>query len=386
MLAVYERSAHDPALATEDQLRADLLRLLDAFHWKYTFGPIRERALNSVTRWILFVLGIFFLIAALAVLYDYRNWGRTSETVSLIPLVVLAGATGASISLQNRLQRVPTTGDSIIHLFALKQGRTSLLLMPITGAIFALLAYLLFISGYVQGDLFPKIRYTGKPQEQLAYHSFGSFLYEMSPVDPVNFAKLMLFCFLAGFAERLIPDVLDRVVEKNVKNITNQMLTATSLKDMLSGVVTNLSRDKAAAEAEETGKRKEAEEKAAREKAAAEQEATRKKAEIETKAAEAKTNVVNQKKEEVDKQAALDKAAAENEATRKKQEADLKAAAASAEAETEATRKKQAADQRALEIPPQPPAVDSKMPPLEPPKSPETKGKTPPSAGEPKKP
>jgi hypothetical protein len=263
MLAVYQRSAHDPTLATPDQLRCDLLRLLDAFHWKYTFGPIRESALNAIYLRLLRVMLFFLLLALFAIGVDYLYWGETNQTVSLIPLVLFAGAAGASISLQNRLQRVPTTGDSIINLFALKHGCASLSLTPIMGALFALVAYLLFISGLVKGELFPKIRIaesTGQPHD---YRSFGSYLSSMCPIDSLNFAKLLIFCFIAGFAERLIPDVLDRLVATNVDSLTSRMLTADSLKEMVTGLVATASRDKAAAESEETKKRKESEARAA---------------------------------------------------------------------------------------------------------------------------
>jgi hypothetical protein len=389
--AVYERSAHDPSRATAEQLRTDLLQLLDAFHWRYTFGPIREQALEGVTRGLLGVMLLFSLPALAALGVDYWRWGRSNQTVSLIPLVLFAGATGAALSLQNRLQQVPTTGDSIINLFSLKHARVSLWLSPITGALFALLAYLLFISGLVQGELFPKIR-IAQTTAQLATaplhydRSFGSYLYSMSPTDSLNFAKLLIFCFIAGFAERLIPDALDRLVVKNVNNLTSRVLTADSLKGMLTGVVATVAQDKAVAEAEETKKRKESEERAAQEKATAEQEATRKKVEIETRAAEAKTNVEDPEKEEIDKQAAADKAAAETEATQKKKEADLKAAASKAAAETEATQKKKAADDRALEVPMEQPLAQPTNPPLEPQKAPDEAGQTSPSPQKPKDP
>lgn len=385
MMAVYQRSAHDPSLATVDQLRSDLLRLLDAFHWRYTFGPIREQALNDVSQRLIWLMGFFLIFVVLAVGIDFMRWGTSNQTVSLVPLVMFAGAAGASISLQNRLQRIPTTGDSIINLFALKHGQTSLFLNPIMGALFALFAYLLFVSGFVTGDIFPKVRIsevTGNPRD---YHSFGSYLYSMAPIDSRNFAKLLIFCFIAGFAERLIPDALDRLVEKKANSLTGQMLTSDSLKDVLSGLVAKTSEDKAAAETEETKKRKASEETAAREKANAEQEATRKKAAIEINAAEAKTNLDEQAKEEVEKQAAADKAAAETEATRKKEEADLRAAALNADAASKATQKKKDAEERGLAGPTDPTHVDPDTPPLEPQKSPNPVKPTSPPQEEPKK-
>jgi len=43
-------------------------------------------------------------------------------------------------------------------------------------------------------------------------------LFIIGPDDVVEFAKLLVFAFLAGFAERLVPDTLDRLTMKNAKN------------------------------------------------------------------------------------------------------------------------------------------------------------------------
>jgi hypothetical protein len=42
-----------------------------------------------------------------------------------------------------------------------------------------------------------------------------TFLKETGPVDGVSYALLIIWSFIAGFAERLVPDTLNRLVAKN---------------------------------------------------------------------------------------------------------------------------------------------------------------------------
>ena len=96
----------------------------------------------------------FFVLFDLISSYYGYHW-----FFSLFPLILLMGAFGAFISLVQRVESFPPTGDTILDVLKIKSGRWGFLLAPLSGALFALLAYLLFISGFVKGDLFPSILY-----------------------------------------------------------------------------------------------------------------------------------------------------------------------------------------------------------------------------------
>ncbi len=215
----YERSGPpDPAAAKvdEEELRDDLELLLARFHWMYAIYPLRESARSRITQVVSRQMWVFAIIVFFFVLFDL--FGGYHSFVSLFPLILLMGAIGAFISLVQRVQSIPSTGDPILNVLNIKSGRWDFLLAPFSGALFALLAYLLFISGFVNGQLFPSIVDGPKELSPNDPHlSFNWYAHWMMPKSPTDFAKLLIWCFIAGFAERLIPDALNRLVAQKVE-------------------------------------------------------------------------------------------------------------------------------------------------------------------------
>jgi hypothetical protein len=67
--------------------------------------------------------------------------------------------------------------------------------------------YLLFTSGLLKGDLFPAFR---PATPKTPPDSFVEF-FKQEPDKPSDMAKLFIWAFIAGFAERLVPDKLSRL-------------------------------------------------------------------------------------------------------------------------------------------------------------------------------
>jgi hypothetical protein len=87
-----------------------------------------------------------------------------------------------------------------LHFFG-----SSLAVSAISGAIFATILYMLFAGELLQGGLFPQGRslcLLGAPD---------------CDIPPKDLAKLLIWCFIAGFAERFVPDALDRLVSRSAK-------------------------------------------------------------------------------------------------------------------------------------------------------------------------
>ena len=191
--------------------------------------------------------------------------------------VVFAGIIGGCVSMLQRIQSAPAEGDALFNLASLTNGWIGLSLSPLYGAIFAAVLFFLFAAGVLKGAVFPTIETaesdvtaqerqaepvpspspsptaspeaaaataspaeaaspaaspavspspspTGSPspsppRELTATQQTGilhakDFIKQTGPKDGVSFALLMIWSFIAGFAERLVPDTLNRLVAK----------------------------------------------------------------------------------------------------------------------------------------------------------------------------
>jgi hypothetical protein len=200
----------DPAIIhklSADELRARIEVLACEFFRLCMLATCREsmRKKASTRLWIttLFFLG-FFLVDL-----DPRIGNKTGT----LSAVLLAGAVGGFVSAQRRIQGVTDRGESLIDLIELSSLSSFLgnLWAPVSGAIFAVILYAMLLSGVVGGAAFPDPMQTAN----IVPHVFRNIFCETcGPKSGIDSAKLIIWCFIAGFAERFVPDALDRLVSK----------------------------------------------------------------------------------------------------------------------------------------------------------------------------
>jgi hypothetical protein len=237
-----------------------------------------ELTKRAVRRTLLFVgvlAGLLFVNLGVVTLFksisnSVFDAGAAARPGLTLLTVALAGIVGGCVSTLQRIQSAPSEGDALFNLAALNNGWTGLSLSPLYGGIFAALLFVLFAAGVLKGSVFPEIHTPAKrdpeaivtaPPPQVstlpataatASPSAASsptssapaasptvsptvatetpdavepasnrilrvktFLEETGPVDGVSYALLIVWSFLAGFAERLVPDTLNRLVTKN---------------------------------------------------------------------------------------------------------------------------------------------------------------------------
>lgn len=250
--------AEDKVSVATEVLRADIRYLLGQFYLHYSLMPLREGLRDELTRrarkWTLILMSIFsvILISGQILLWNYATTlGRVVS--STVGVVVFAGIMGGCVSMLQRIQSAPNEGDALYNLAALSHGWKGISLSPLYGAIFAMLLYVLFTAGILQGAVFPKIvplnaaaspSPTPSPQPTAATTTSSandnvSSINTPSPVpapsptpalsttpqslpfsntgpeDGKAYALVVIWSFIAGFAERLVPDTLNRLVTKN---------------------------------------------------------------------------------------------------------------------------------------------------------------------------
>ena len=253
-------------------LRADIRYLLSKFYLYYAMLPMRENYREDLTKravrmtkWILGIVAVLIVLSfGGGLLIDnfakenaksLRAFGELLGAFGpVVGSVAFAGIVGGCVSMLQRIQSAPSEGDALFNLAALTTGWRGLSLSPLYGGIFASLLFVLFAAGVLQGSVFPKIQTLERPDAvqpqpdpggksitpQLTAASetpanqtpaaltsnpvpsdedqilkVKDFLKKTGPRDGVAFALLMIWSFIAGFAERLVPDTLNRLVAKN---------------------------------------------------------------------------------------------------------------------------------------------------------------------------
>jgi hypothetical protein len=119
------------------------------------------------------------------------------------------GLVGGFVSIQQRLKDV---SDEELDL--LSRSWFQILLIPVYGGIFALVLYLAFLGGIVEGALFPRLTIPsfGTPPSS---EDMKNLFISTYPTTGVDVAKLIFWSFVAGFSERLVPQIISNTEKKD---------------------------------------------------------------------------------------------------------------------------------------------------------------------------
>ena len=138
--------------------------------------------------------------------------------VTMLMVVAAAGALGGFVSALRRLyafQRVfPVNFFKDRHKVDLYLIIYSMI-PSLVGAIAAATLYLIFASGLIKGDLFPLFNLSERSPKT---DPFQNFVANWQPASPSDYAKAIVWSFLAGFSERFVPDLLDRFASSQQKD------------------------------------------------------------------------------------------------------------------------------------------------------------------------
>lgn len=158
----------------------------------------RGDQVNSINRRLIIVTAIILLFGGAAFTAPYILKGRMLIGV----ICIICGILGGFVSLEQRLGRLPPEA-----LGLLSESWFQVLLRPLYGGIFALVAYIVLLAGLVSSTLFPAFVYPALPAGGINPHYFILFLTDTVPASGPDFAKLLFWSFAAGFTERLIPQI-----------------------------------------------------------------------------------------------------------------------------------------------------------------------------------
>ena len=150
-------------------------------------------------------LVIFAALSLLATTVVFASTFMFYERLMISWLSFECGIIGGFVSIQQRLRKINDEELSLLsHSWAM------ILVIPIYGGIFALVLYVLFISDLVQGDLFPEF-YVPPFSVPPTTQDIAELLRTTYPNSGADFAKLMFWTFVAGFSERFVPQIIQKV-------------------------------------------------------------------------------------------------------------------------------------------------------------------------------
>ena len=121
------------------------------------------------------------------------------------------GLIGGFVSIQQRIKNI---GEEELDLLSRSWGQ--ILLIPVYGGIFALVIYIAFLSKIVEGPLFPSFSlpsFSAPPSTT----DMKNFFANTYPATAIDFAKLVFWCFVAGFSERLVPQIISSAENRSAK-------------------------------------------------------------------------------------------------------------------------------------------------------------------------
>ncbi len=153
-----------------------------------------------------FHVSITVVIFTLSLLNAYLVRSIEGSSISLIILIFIAGATGGIINTYIRLKDVSLETqkklDKTSNILAIIQIYVS----PLVAGLFAFVFYVLCISGLIGGELFPK--FTGLEDK---FISVADIFDNVAPAERLDAIKALMWGFITGFFEKLVPNILDRI-------------------------------------------------------------------------------------------------------------------------------------------------------------------------------
>jgi hypothetical protein len=205
--AAYMATAPDAATSTPQALQADLSGCIRAIYYFYATYGLSARSRSWVTtvllRAALLVITIELIVAAIIAapiaLWPWTVVGpNVKSALEWLIATSIAAVCGGVVSVQRRVEDPSVDVDPFYRFITTRADWVgTAVVSTLFSAMFGPVVFGLFASSLIQGLAFPNFQK-------------GTFI----PETPKDMAELLIFGFIAGFAEQFVPDALTRIARR----------------------------------------------------------------------------------------------------------------------------------------------------------------------------
>jgi hypothetical protein len=225
----------EKAVASKAEMLAEATSLLEELKLRYTLSSEREMLTADLRGNALQLLVALFVALAISrmITPDVVSWALNEtlslpftgalSTISNLIVIAVVGAAGAMVSILRRTEPAmdiaSTNADPVQQVAGLRHGDTAVWISGFVGAAVSFVLLALFASGLMSNQLlgngalaalFPKVDDCNVAKAVCTLSMLDLGLRFSQQLDA---AKMLIWAFIGGFSEQLVPDVLDRLTK-----------------------------------------------------------------------------------------------------------------------------------------------------------------------------